>query len=135
MPKTASNLSVGVRNCYRRPGHLARRDTQWVASRGKYAAERRAPVTAIETSPDVRDVLSKIASMADREVRERYHQLVDERLDRDLTALERFELERIEGRLDAEDRDPQMEARNRQWELERTELLNSVEDLLVKLRR
>jgi hypothetical protein len=73
--------------------------------------------------------------MADREVRERYHQIVDERQDRHLTALERFELERIEARLDAEDRDPQIEARNRQWELERTELLESIEDLLVKLRR
>jgi hypothetical protein len=73
--------------------------------------------------------------MADREIRERYHQLADERLDRDLTALERFELERIEARLDAEDRDPQIEARNREWELERTELLESIEGLLVKLRR
>jgi len=44
-------------------------------------------------------------------------------------------LERIEARLDAQDRDPQFEARNRQWELERTELLESIEDLLVKLRR
>ncbi|SPF47112.1 hypothetical protein SBA4_3630032 [Candidatus Sulfopaludibacter sp. SbA4] len=73
--------------------------------------------------------------MADREVRQRYHELVDKDLGSGLTVLERFELERIEVRLDAEDRDPQIEARDRQWEAERTELLQSIEDLLLKLRR
>jgi len=43
-------------------------------------------------------------------------------------------LEQIEARLDAQDRDPQLEARDRQWETERTELLQSIEDLLLKLR-
>lgn len=73
--------------------------------------------------------------MADRAVRHRYHELVDQRLGSELTVLERFELERIEARLDAEDRDPQIEARDRQWELERTQLLASIEDLLLKLRK
>ena len=73
--------------------------------------------------------------MADREVRQRYHELVDQGLDSGLTVLERFELERIEARLDAEDRDPQVEARDRQWATERTELLQSIEDLLIKLRK
>jgi hypothetical protein len=72
--------------------------------------------------------------MADREVRKRYHELVDQRLESELTVLERFELERIEARLDAEDRNPQIEARDCQWETERTELLQSLEDLLLKLR-
>lgn len=135
MLKRANNLSVGVRNCHRHSEDPARRHANWAASRGKHAGERRVPASAAATSPDVREVLTRVASMADREVRERYHQIVDERQDRHLTALERFELERIEARLDAEDRDPQIEARNRQWELERTELLESIEDLLVKLRR
>lgn len=73
--------------------------------------------------------------MAGREVRRRYHELVDKRLESELTVLERFELERIEARLDTEDRDPQIEARDRQWETERTELLQSIEDLLLKLRK
>jgi hypothetical protein len=42
-------------------------------------------------------------------------------------------LERIETRLDAEDRDSQIDERDRQWEIERTELLESIKDLLSKL--
>jgi hypothetical protein len=49
--------------------------------------------------------------------------------------LERFELERIETRLDAEDEDPRIEARDRQWEMERTQLLESIQDLLLKLQK
>ena len=60
---------------------------------------------------------------------------VDKGLEPQLTVLERIEMERIEARLDAEERDPQIEARDRQWETERTELLQSIEDLLLKLRR
>lgn len=70
--------------------------------------------------------------MSDRQVREKYHELVDKRPD--LNALERFELGRIEARLDAEDRDPQLEAREGRWQEERTKLLGSVEELLTRLR-
>jgi hypothetical protein len=76
----------------------------------------------------------RIASMPDREIRQRYHELVDKGLDGALTALERFELERIETRLDAEDRDPKIEAEDRKWEAERTELLESIEGLLRRLK-
>jgi hypothetical protein len=72
--------------------------------------------------------------MADREVRQRYHELVDKRLQSGLSELERFELVQIEARLDANDRDPRIEAQDRQWETERTELLQSTADLLRKLR-
>jgi len=70
--------------------------------------------------------------MNGQEVRDRYHKLIDKRPG--LEALERFELDEIAGRLDAEDRDTQLEARERQWQEERFELLNSVQDLLAKLR-
>jgi hypothetical protein len=73
--------------------------------------------------------------MADPEVRQRYHELVDKRLASELTVRERFELERIEARLDADDKDPQLEARDRQWEMERTRLIESIEGLLLKLRK
>jgi len=72
--------------------------------------------------------------MADRDVRQRYHDLVDKGLENELTALERFELERIETRLDAEDREPQIEAQDRKWEMERERLLESVGELLTKLK-
>lgn len=80
----------------------------------------------------VNAVASRIESMSDHQVRERYHELVDRRAD--LNALERFELGRIEARLDAEDKDSKLEARERQWQEERVELLNSVDDLLARLR-
>jgi hypothetical protein len=80
-------------------------------------------------------VASRISWLPDREVRQRYHELVDKRLGSELTILERFELERIETRLDAEDRDPEIEARDRHWEMQRTELLESIGDLLLKLRK
>jgi Arc/MetJ-type ribon-helix-helix transcriptional regulator len=113
-------------------GHLLRREIrEW---RGKVGEPCPSPAErAIDN--DALAVASRIASMADREVRQRYHDLVDKRLESELTVLERFELERIEARLDAEDRDPQIEARDRQWETERTELLQSIEDLLQKLRK
>jgi hypothetical protein len=75
------------------------------------------------------------SAMPESEVRQRYHELVDKRLASDLTAMERFELERIEIRLDAGERDPEIEVRDRHWNAERAELLDSIEGLLAKLRK
>ena len=44
-------------------------------------------------------------------------------------------MERIETRLDTEDRDQEIEANDRKWELERVKLLESIEDLLSSLKR
>jgi len=63
----------------------------------------------------------------------RYHELVDKKPN--LSPIERFELERIDTRLDAEDFDPEQEARNREWEQKRSKLLDSIEDLLDRLRQ
>jgi hypothetical protein len=84
-------------------------------------------------SPEVVDVLDRVARMSDQQIRERYHLLVD--IGRgNLSALDRFELERIEARLDAEDRDPALEARDKEWQDERVALIKSVERLLGKLK-
>lgn len=102
---------------------------------GTYSETGPTERSSAETSPAVQQVIdlaSRIASMSDRQVREKYHELVDKRPD--LNALERFELGRIEARLDAEDRDPQLEAREGRWQEERTKLLGSVEELLTRLR-
>src|ERR1035438_9977404 len=58
---------------------------------------------------EVLSVASKVASMPDREAIQRYHDLIDKKLVTSLTPTERFELERIEPRLDAGDRDPLIE--------------------------
>lgn len=84
---------------------------------------------------EAQKVASRVACLPDGEVRQRYHELVDKRISSALTVLERFELERIETRLDAGDRDSQIEARDRQWEIERAELLESIQNLLSKLRK
>jgi hypothetical protein len=105
--------------------------------RSRYAATQRKRAPAADLDANVAAVLavaSRIASMGDHDVRQRYHDLVDQGMEGELTALERFELDRIEARLDAEDRDPETEARDREWEIERKNLLNSIEDLLVRLR-
>jgi hypothetical protein len=71
--------------------------------------------------------------MPDREAIQRYHDLIDKKLVASLTPAERFELERIETRLEANDRDPQIEARDRELEAERTRVLGSIHALLAKL--
>jgi len=78
---------------------------------------------------------SKVASMPDREAAQRYHDLIDQQLEASLTAAERFELERIEARLDGRDRSPLSEARDREWEAERTRLLDSVHALLTRFQK
>lgn len=83
---------------------------------------------------EVLAMASSIASMADDKVNERYHCLVDEGLRRELTPLERFELERIETRLDVEDRDVNLEASDLDWELRRADLLESIANLVGMLK-
>jgi hypothetical protein len=67
------------------------------------------------------------------EAAQRYHSLTDKKLVDLLTPTERFELERIEARLDATDRDPVIEARDREMEAERSRILDSIQGLLAKL--
>ncbi len=71
--------------------------------------------------------------MPDREAMQRYHSLIDKKLLASLTPTERFELERIEARLDAADRDPAIEARDHEMNIERKRILDSIHTLLAKL--
>ena len=52
--------------------------------------------------------------MPDVEAAQRYHELIDKQLDASLTVAERFELERIEARLNAGDRAPLIDAQDRE---------------------
>jgi hypothetical protein len=81
----------------------------------------------------VLELASKIATLQVERVRERYHELIDKKPY--LSLIERFELERIKSRLNAEDFDPEQEARDRAWEQRRTEVLDSIENLLDRLRQ
>lgn len=82
---------------------------------------------------DILSVASRAASMPDREAIQRYHALIDKSLVMSLSPTERFELERIEARLDAGDRDPLVEKRNREMATERARILDSIHTLLAKL--
>ena len=79
------------------------------------------------------EVASSVETMSADRVLERYHELADKAPN--LSLLERFELERIKARLDADDMDLGQEARNRDRDRRRTELLNSIEDLIDQLRQ
>lgn len=78
------------------------------------------------------EIASRVETMPVERVRERYHDLIDKRPN--LTSTERFELERVKSRLDAEDFDATLEMRNRAWERRQKEVLDSIEDLLDRLR-
>jgi hypothetical protein len=73
--------------------------------------------------------------MPDREAAQRYHELVDKQFEVPLTPAERFELERIEARLEAGDRDPLIEAQDHSWEADRERLLDSISTLLARFHR
>jgi hypothetical protein len=78
------------------------------------------------------EIASRIEAMPIGQVRELYHELVDKKPI--LSSTERFEFERVRARLDAEDFDAEQEARNRAWERRQKEVLDSIEDLLDRLR-
>lgn len=98
---------------------------------------RQTPIPAA-VAANIREVLaaaSKVASMPDRDAAQRYHDLIDQQLLAPLTAAERFELERIEARLDARDGSPLREARDREWEADRIRLLDSIHSLLARFQK
>lgn len=80
-------------------------------------------------------VASTVASMPNREAMQRYHELVDKELVYSLTPSERFELERIEARLDAGERDTRIEVQNKRMEAERARILDSIQTLLAGLKQ
>jgi len=82
-----------------------------------------------------REIGSRISAMTDSDVLQRYHKLVDSSLQSDPSAADRFEIEQIDARLDRANADPRIEERDRKWDLERSELLQSIEDLLNKLKK
>lgn len=81
-------------------------------------------------------IIHKVAVLPEDELIARYHELIDPRFERPLDYKERFELERIEARLDAAceaDLERVIAARGA-WEADRTKLISSLEQLLADLR-
>lgn len=113
---------------YGEPSHVAR----YLIQKTPLAQADPVPRRSAERKK-VLDLASKIDTLSEDKVRERYHELVDKRPG--LSLIERFEMERIRARIDVVDFDPQLEARNREWERKRTEVLDSIEDLLDRMRQ
>ena len=143
MPERMNNSSFAPKGFYSRDCGCGLRP-QPVLKKGSLAKPikrmlaRPVRASAMDSNLASRKVLalaSKIESMEDCDIRQRYHELVDKRMGGPLTAMERFELERIEIRLDEADRDLDLEARDREWELERSKLLDSINDLVMTLRK
>ena len=117
------------------PKHLTCRARQRSFGQGRFGepVQESVPNAIAARIREVLSVASRVASMPDREAIHRYHFLTDKSLAGSLSPTERFELERIEARLDAAHRDPLIEARNRELAGERAEILDSIRTLLTKL--
>jgi hypothetical protein len=87
-------------------------------------------------SGDARAIEDRVQAFSQNELHARYHDLVDQRFERLLEYTERFELERIEARMDFEAKDDLevVASLGQAWERERNELLASLERLLAGFR-
>lgn len=95
-------------------------------------------LSGYEPSPnsDVRAIEAKAQALSPDRLLERYHELVDKRLEGAIEYTELFELDRIEVRLDAEGEAEAiaLAALNGDWRRERSELLTSIERLLARVK-
>ena len=95
----------------------------------------RRPALQVDNSAR-RDIELRIKCLPSDQLLERFHELIDKRLNETLMFVDAFELDRIEARLISEeqpDMDRVMEFRNA-WALERTELVSSIERLIADLK-
>jgi len=81
-------------------------------------------------------ILDQVKGLESEQLHDRYHELVDKRLQGALRYTELFELERIEARLDTEDQDEAVRFTTLQddWRRERNELVASIERLLARFK-
>jgi|HubBroStandDraft_1064217.scaffolds.fasta_scaffold23939_3 hypothetical protein len=79
---------------------------------------------------------AKVRQYSSDRLVERFHELVDRRMLRNLTAPEILELERIEIRLDADENfeEGNVSKRYQDWEQHRDRVLHSIEELIARLR-
>jgi hypothetical protein len=87
-------------------------------------------------SDDAKTIEDRVQAFSQDELHVRYHDLVDQRFERLLEYTERFELERIEARMDFEAKDDLevVASLGQVWERERKDLLASLERLLAGFR-
>lgn len=81
-------------------------------------------------------IMDKVKALGSGELYDRYHELVDKRLQGTLDFTELLELERIEARLDTEDQDEsaRLTILQEDWRRERDELVASIEHVLARFK-
>jgi hypothetical protein len=90
----------------------------------------------LEIGDDAQAIILHVRALDPESLGERYHELVDKRLQGKLDFAELFELERIEARLDIQDRDEpaRFTTLSEDWRRERNKLVTSIEHVLARLK-
>ena len=108
---------------------------------GRYPFPRSRRVDASVWTPpgppsEAQVIDSQVRDMGAAQLLERYHDLVDRRLEGSISVKESFELSRIEARLNVDEQDDvnRAAAFRNNWNRERETLLASVEHMLAPLR-
>jgi hypothetical protein len=85
---------------------------------------------------DAQAIVDQVTALESDQLHDRYHGLVDKRLQGMLGFTELFELERIDARLDCEDQDEaaRLTILQDDWRRERNELVESIEHLLARFK-
>lgn len=141
----SKRLSHGAEVAFQSPHSTFRRNepSQVGSLRDRHRPSRRRLTStvaedAIQEGPnkEASAIILKAATLSEDQLLARYHELVDQRFERPLDYKERFELERIEARLDAacEADMERVAAARGAWETDRTKLISSLEQLLADLR-
>lgn len=124
-----------------RPARIRRNRILGAALHSVHGASRRkARFEICEGAPrpnrDVEVIEGQVQSLSADQLLDRYHELVDRRLDGGIRFRESFELDRIEARLDADDQDEpgRLKVLQDDWQRERDALVTSIESLLTRFR-
>jgi hypothetical protein len=85
---------------------------------------------------DAQAIVDQVRALDSDQLLDRYHELVDKRLQGTLDFTELLKLERIEARLDTEDQDDaaRLTILQDDWHRERNELVASIEHLLARFK-
>jgi hypothetical protein len=85
---------------------------------------------------DAQAIVDQVRALDSDQLLDRYHELVNKRLQGTLDFTELLELERIEARLDTEDQDDaaRLTILQDDWRRERNELVASIEHLLARFK-
>ena len=139
---------AGIRDESRRNGAAQLRDVRRDERRGARSHARHSAFVGGRNSisasgvyspgmgHDAQAIVDQVRALDSDQLLDRYHELVDKRLQGTLDFTELLKLERIEARLDTEDQDDaaRLTILQDDWHRERNELVASIEHLLARFK-